>query len=351
MRAHIVPETYLASWRNNIGSNSVYVFNSKDYSCESKNLNVLNNTYFQQKDEYILKLEDCTGSVYQYLFNEIYSTISKKYDIKYKNVKINSGIKLRNSCRCLDNKYDWEISSITDGQRYKFNKFKDELKTEWSNKYNDSIEKFFCDQYETKWSSFIDFLHIKTKKSYGLLDLGDYEEYFIEFISLLLTRQYSNFEGYKKLITSLVNKYSIADNLTETNIRKIWLSQFFQFKKYKEKSSGAYKSNLMSLTVNYLKSKEISLDFLISKNINFFTSDNPVFRVEDKEKTKIYFPITKEICLTIIPKKRKYESVYKYYEVDPETVKEINDYIIKNSKQNFICAENNFESYCNLVKK
>lgn len=349
MRAHIVPETYLASWRNNIGSNSVYVFDSKDYSFESKNLNVLNNTCFQQKDEYILKLEDCTGIVYQDLFDEVYLTISKKYNIKYKNIKINSGIKLRNSCRYLDNKYDWEISNIPDGQRYKFTKFKDELKKEWSNKYDDTIEKFFCDHYENNWVAFTSFLYIQTKKSNGLLDLDNYEEYFIEFVSLLLNRQYSNFEEYKKMIISLVNKYNVLDKFMESDVRKIWLSQFFKFKKFKEQSLNTCKSNLISLIVNHLKSKQISLNFLFSRNINFFTSDNPIFRVEYRDNMEIYFPITKDICLVIIPRKRKYENLYEYYEINSEKVKEINDKIIENSKRNFICTSDNFKDNCNKL--
>ena len=348
MRAHIVPETYLSSWRNNVGSNSIYVFDSTDYSYDNKNLNVLNNTYFQQKDEYILKLEDCVTQVYQELFDGIYCTLSKKYVIKYKNVIINSGYRLRNYCRSLNNKSDWEITNVEDGNRYKFNKFKDELKNEWNNKYNDAIEKFFCEHYENDWNSFTDFLFELTKNGDGLLDLGNYEEYFIEFVSLLLTRQYSNFSSYEELITSLVNKFKIADNLIESNIKKIWLSQFFEFKRFKEHSSGAYKSNFISLTINYLKSRDISLNFLISKKISFFTSDNPIFRIEDKKNANIYFPITKEICLIIVPKKRKYDNLYNYYEVDEETVKRINNYVIENSKRNFICEVKNFKNYCNV---
>lgn len=348
MKAHIIPETYLSSWKNNVGSNSIYVFDCTDYSYDSKNLNVLNNTYFQQKDEYILKLEDCTTKIYQDLFDNVYKTISKKYDIKYKNIAINSGYRLRNSCRSLDNKNNWKILNIEDGQRYKFNKFKDELKNEWNNKYNYAIEKFFCDNYENNWRAFIDYLLEKTKNKHGLLNLDNYEEYFFEFVSLLLTRQYSNFKGYKKLILSLVNKYKIADNLIEANIKKIWLSQFFEFKKFKEQLSGECKSNFISLTINHLKSKEITMEFLISRSTFFFTSDNPIFRIEEKEKMIIYFPITKEICLAIIPKKRKYDNLYIYYEVNLDEIKKINKLIVENSKKNFICNEKNFKEFCNL---
>ena len=348
MKAHIIPETYLSSWKNNIGSNSIYVFDSVNYSYNSKNLNSLSNTYFQQKDEYILKLEDCTTKIYQDLFDDIYSTLRKKYVIKYKNAIISSGYRLRNYCRSLDNKSDWEIINIGDGQRYKFNKFKDELKNEWKDKYNDAIEKFFCDNYENNWSVFTEYLIEKTQSNQGLLDLDNYEEYFLEFVSLILTRQYTNFDGYKKIISSLVNKYKIADNLTEENIKKIWLSQFFEFKMFKEHQSNECKSNFISLMINNLRSKEITLEFLISKNTCFFTSDNPIFRIEDKGKMTIYFPITKEICLAILPKKRKYENLYKYYEATSNETKKINKLIVENSKKNFICTQKNFEECCNL---
>lgn len=348
MRAHIVPETYLSSWKNNIGNNSIFVFDSTNYSCDNKNLNVLNNTYFQEKDEYILKLGDCTEGIYQDLFDNIYKVLSKKYIIKYKKNIVNSGYRLRNCCRALDNKNDWEITNIEDGQRYKFNKFKDELENEWNNNYNDEIERFFCDNYENYWNSFTNYIFQSIKLGKGLVDLGEYDEYFFEFVSLLLTRQYSNFEEYKKIIFSLIDKFKITDNFIESNIKKIWLSQFFKFKLFKEQSLNSCKSNLISLTVNYLKSKEISLEFLISKSISFFTSDNPIFRIEDGKDSSIYFPVTKEICLKIIPQKRKSENLYYYYEINQETTKKINDYIIKNSKKNFICIKNDFKNYCNV---
>ncbi len=149
------------------------------------------------------------------------------------------------------------------------------------------------------------------------------------------------------MIISLINKYNILDKFMESDVRKIWLSQFFKFKKFKEQSSNECKSNLISLMANHLRSKQITLNFLISKKINFFTCDNPVFRIESKENMEIYFPITKEICLIIIPQKRKYENLYKYYEIDSEKVKDINDKIIENSKRNFICILENFKESCN----
>lgn len=347
MRAHIVPETYLSCWKNSVGNNSIYVFDSTNGLCDNKNLNILNNTYFQQKDEYILKLEDCTTEVYEDLFDDMYEVLSRKYEIKYKNIIINSGYRLRNCCRFLNKKSDWEIINLENSQRYKYNKFKDELIREWNNKYNYSIEKFFCEYYENSWNIFTNYLFESTRGKEGLLTLDKYEEYFIEFVSLLLTRQYSNFKGYKELISSLINKFNITDNLIEDNIKKIWLSQFFEFKKYKENSSNTYKSNFISLTVNYLKSRDISLEFLTSKNIHFLTSDNPIFRIDNEENMMIYFPVTKEICLTIIPQKRKYDDVYSYYEIYDDYVKKINDYIIENAKKNFICLEKNFKKYCN----
>lgn len=151
------------------------------------------------------------------------------------------------------------------------------------------------------------------------------------------------------MIISLVNKYNVLDKFMESDVRKIWLSQFFKFKKFKEQSLNTCKSNLISLIVNHLKSKQISLNFLVSRNINFFTSDNPIFHVEYRDNMEIYFPITKDICLVIIPRKRKYENLYEYYEINSEKVKEINDKIIENSKRNFICTSDNFKDNCNKL--
>lgn len=348
MKAHIIPETYLSSWKNNRGSNAVFVFNSANYSFESKNLNVLNNTYFQDKDVYLLKLEECTGIVYKDLFDNIFAYLKQKYKMKYKNIEIDSNYRFRNCCRFLEDGQNWIITDMYSGNRYKFNKFKNEMVNLWNSKFIDEIESFFCNQYETKWNEFIRFLNRKTNKQSGLISLEEFDDYFIEFVSLLLTRQYTNFESYKNIIFLLAKRYQLVEEFDENQMKKIWLSQFFKYKKYKESGSKEYEYNLTTLMSKYLKSDEITLEFLISNDIDFFTSDNPIFRVENKENMVIYFPISNKMCLKINPIKRRRTNTYEYKTVTTEEIKQINTLVVNNCKKDFICKEENFDNYCNI---
>lgn len=138
------------------------------------------------------------------------------------------------------------------------------------------------------------------------------------------------------------------EEFDENQMKKIWLSQFFKYKKYKESGSKEYEYNLTTLMSKYLKSDEITLEFLISNDIDFFTSDNPIFRVENKGNMVIYFPISNKKCLKINPIKRRRTNTYEYKTVTSEEIKQINTLVVNNCKKDFICKEENFDNYCNI---
>lgn len=352
MIAHIIPKTYLSNWKNQLANKSVYIFDNAYYTYEIKNLDILKNTYFQQKDEYLLKIEECTNNIYEDLFNEIFLELKGKYSIRYNSIYINSGYKLRNFCRFLsnENKNNWIIENLTDGKRYKFTKFKDELVDLWNAKYNYSIEEFFSNNYETHWNDFVKHLEKSFKRKSGLIELKEYEEYFYEFIALLLTRQYSNFSIYKKIIKKCTFEYDIESDYNEEIIRKIWLSQFLKFKRYKNSDCLEESTNLVALMINHLKSENISFKFLLAKEIKFFTSDNPIFRITENKTETIYFPISKDICLQVLAEKRS-KNIYEYLTISDEKTKYINTLIIKNSKKNFISIESTIDDKCNILQE
>lgn len=101
MIAHIVPQVYLKSWVNKTKKNAIYVYDKFKFEPELKNLDVLSNTNFQKKNEYILNIEDCCLEIYSDLFDELYNQLKNKYYMKYKNKEILSSYSFRNCCRWL----------------------------------------------------------------------------------------------------------------------------------------------------------------------------------------------------------------------------------------------------------
>ena len=97
--------------------------------------------------------------------------------------------------------------------------------------------------------------------------------------------------------------------------------------------------------INHLKSRHISYELYISENIDFLTSDNPIFRYESSvssEDDYIYFPINRNMCLGICSKSTD-NDLFKFKKISSVEVKIINNLIIENAEKHFICYDTNYK--------
>lgn len=128
MLAHIIPETYLKSWKNE-KINSTYVFNKELLIPENKNLNSMSNTLFALHNEYILSYEKCSSHIYQNIYDDLYDELDKKYDIFYRKTKLTS-----KALRVfINNIYNEDNIKVFTKQGYevRITKLKDDIKQFW----------------------------------------------------------------------------------------------------------------------------------------------------------------------------------------------------------------------------
>ncbi len=350
MIAHIIPQVYLKSWCNKIAKNSVYVFDKKTFICESKNLDVLSNTNFQKKDEYLLNIEDCCLEIYSKLFDDLYNNLKTNYHIQYKNKIIDSSYKLRNYCRNLTvSNRDWVIIDLKTNLRYRYRAFREEVIQMWNRNFQREIEDFFSKVYENLWEDFVSYLsNIGLNSQEKMISLDkNQKDFIIEFLAIQLTRKYTNFNMFKQIIEHYMSIINSDTELDDALIKKLWLSDIFKFILYKEGNNEQYKNCVVNYMINHLKSRYISYEFYISESIEFLTSDNPIFRYEStvpSEDDYIYFPINRKVCLGISSKPTD-NDLFKFKKISSTEVKIINTHIIENAENHFICHDTDYSQY------
>lgn len=348
MIAHIVPQVYLKSWANKKSKNSVYVFDRETFNFEPKNLDVLSKTNFQKKDEYLLNIEDCCLEIYSKLFDELYDNLKNKYQIQYKDRIIFSSYQFRNYCRNLTvSSNDWVIIELKNNLRYKYRAFREEVIQMWNNNFQREIEDFFSKNYENSWEGFLSYLNgINVNSQERMISLDDTQRSFIiEFLAIQLTRKYTNFNMFKQIIEHYMSMIDLGTELNDALIKKLWLSDIFKFILYKDGNNEKYKNCVINYMINYLNSRYISYELYISDNIDFLTSDNPVFRYESfvyNEDDYIYFPINRNMCLGICSKSTD-NDLFKFKKISSAEVKIINNLIIENAEKHFICYDTNYK--------
>ena len=338
--AHIIPQVYLKSWCFKNQKNSVYVFDKYNLKYEIKNLNTLKNTNFQNKDEYFLNIQDCCLEIYSELFESLYSSIKVRFAIQYKNIYIDSAYKFRNCCRYLDldNQDNWIITDLTNNNRYGYRSFREQVIRLWNDNYQNKIEIFFSKNYETHWLEFLDYINkLKTTDKEKLILINDNQKnYLFEFLAVQLTRKFTNFSIFKQVIEYYMSAFGLKKEMDDYTVKKLWISNLFKYIQYKENNNSKYEKNLINMMIDYLNSKDISFEIYFSKDIDFLTSDNPIFRIESSEEFDyIYFPLNRKSCLAICSKSAV-NNMFNIKTLSDIEVKIINDLIIKNSEKNFI---------------
>nr|WP_222591807.1 DUF4238 domain-containing protein [Paenibacillus xylanexedens] len=318
---HYVPQAYLKAWTDS--SDKLYILNkNKSLHKYSKTDNILYspNLYTRTvSDELILTTEDIES-----VFGKL-----KDYIIKINGVIIDDINEYANQYAFFDN---WEIFN-KDGTLASKKKIKHEIDTiritttehRWDqiengwNKLKEKIENFIFEKKETLSSNDLNQLHNfivaqewRTPKSI---------QYYRDMISEEVERNKIHFtEQYGEISAQMIDQYALA------YFKKILM-------RYQDKDENSHIIKEIKLAGQY------TIVFYVTESENYFyTSDNPVFTLIDKEFHDSmfngkYFPVTPRI-LCAIYKGDPNEIVVRTMGI--ELLKEFNELIIENSQNHFI---------------
>lgn len=243
--------------------------------------------------------------------------------------------------------HDWVIIDLKSNLKYKYRAFREEVIQIWNNNFQREIEDFFSKNYENSWEDFVSYLNgIKLNSQERMISLDDTQKAFIiEFLAIQLTRKYANFNMFKQIIEHYMSIIDSNTKLDDSLVKRLWLSDIFKFILYKSSNNEKYANCAVKYMINHLKSRYISYELYISENIDFLTSDNPIFRYESSifsEDDYIYFPINRNMCLGICSKSTD-NDLFKFKKISSVEVKIINNLIIENAEKHFICYDTNYK--------
>lgn len=337
MLAHIIPETYLKSWKNE-RANSTYVFDKKLLISENKNLNSMSNTLFALHNEYILNYEKCNSYIYQNIYNELYDELDKKYDILYNKTKLTANA-LRVMINRIYNEDNIEVFT-KQGCKVRITKLKNDISEFWKKNIATTIEDFFNKKYENDWQNFVDFINKKAVINQNSIDISKYYNYIIEFISIQISRQKDKFQKIYDTIDNIYKLNGKQDNVSQS--KEYWLLELYKFISFKNNNIN-FQYNLVNLIVNYFSNIDFQMYILYNSNIEFITSDNPIYHIS--EKGYIIFPISPKMCILIDEKStNKLKSKVLLKEISDVETKLINKNTLSFSKANVIYSKNNISS-------
>lgn len=338
MIAHIIPETYLKSWKNE-KANSTYVFDKESLKPENKNLNSMSNTLFALHNEYILSPDKCRSYIYQDIYDDLFNELDKKYDVLYKNkTKLTA-----NALRVLINKiYNEDNIEVFTKQGYKvrITRLKNDINEFWKKSIATAIEDFFNKKYENNWQNFVDFINKNIVINQNSIDISKYFDYVIEFISIQISRQKDKFQ---KIYDNIDGTYKAEGKQNyDIQSKEYWLLELYKFISFKNNNIN-YQYNIVNLIVNYFSNIDFQMYILYNHNIEFITSDNPIYHIN--EKGYIIFPISPKMCILIYEKStNKLKSKVLLKEISNVETKSINRNTLSFSKANVIYSKNDISS-------
>ena len=334
MFCHIVPKTYLKSWKNSNTNQSIYIFN-KDHLNEKgvkRNLSKLKNTNFGKTNFYYLKIETCNLRIYNNLFIPIINKINENYILEYKNKIINSPNLFR--ILYLTYKNDIIVKRKSDGLILTMDNLWTIINPLWKDSQKIYIESFFSTHIENEWDNFLK----AVLDNNGLKEItNDIKKYLFLFITLQLYRDGTIIEQQLK---SLLSNYNCI-NQEKNNIQNVLLIDvIYEF--ISDYNSKAKNSNniIYNSYLNFLN-KKWHYNFIINFNNDFLTSDNPVFIENYNERQSIIFPLCPKICIIL---SENTVDIAKSIKINDSEKKLINSLIIKNSKKNIAYYEESIKN-------
>ena len=327
MFCHIVPTTYLKSWKVKTNSNSIYVFDKNNLQLKGDLKNILNlkGTSFGKTNFFYLKITTCDLNIYDKLFIPIINELNKSYILEYKNNPIKEPGLFR--IIYLNHKQEIVVKRKNDNKMIKISRLESTINQLWNNEQKLFIESFFSSQIENDWNSFLNV--VQSKEKFTTIDSQE-KKYLSLFISVQLYRDGMIID---KQLNQIIPKF-ITINYKNNNIQnKILIDVLFEFIFDYKNNVTSSKNVIYNTYINLLNNKW-DYNFLFNKNCNFLTSDTPIFIDNFNGVESIFFPISPNVCL-IMSKSNKDSIVTKYTN---EQIF-INSLIIKHSKENIAYYE------------
>lgn len=336
MFSHIVPATYLKSWKIPNSSNSIYLFKKNKIADKGKKRNLLNlsGTSFGKKNFYYLKIETCDSKIYDPLFLPIISYLENDYIVRYKDKSITKNNPGLFRIVYLNKKSDLQLIRKKDGIEINIESINSTINSLWNDTQKRFIENFFSNVLENNWNCFLE----KTQNIHTDFVIDeDLKRYIILFITLQFFRDGLQIDEYLSSIISSFKSIDYQKNNIQNNILIDILYEFIlDFNEH-----NATSSNIIYNTFLNLISSNWCFNFNINRQGTFLTSDTPVFVDYYNGQESIIFPLTPSICLALTNSKKDNAKVK---ELTQSEIQIINNLIIKNSKE-YVVYNNSYISY------
>lgn len=333
MFSHIVPVTYLKSWKIPNSNKSIYLFKKREITNKGKKRNLLNlsGTSFGKKNFYYLKIETCDSKIYDPLFLPIISYLENEYIVKYKDNLITKNNPGLFRIVYLNKKKDLHLIRKKDGIEIDIESINSDINLLWNDTQKRFIENFFSNVLENNWNCFLK--EIQDIKPDFVIN-EDLRIYIVLFITLQFFRDGSQIDKYLSSTISSFKPIDYQKNNIQNNILIDILYEFIlDFNEHNTMSSNIIYNTFFNLT-----SSNWCFNFNINHQGTFLTSDNPVFVDYYSRQESIIFPLTPYVCLTLTNSKK---DTTKVKELTQSEIQIINNLIIKNSKEYVIYNNSN----------
>ena len=207
MFSHIVPTTYLKSWKIPNSSNSIYLFKKNEIADKGKKRNLLNlsGTSFGKKNFYYLKIETCDSKIYDPLFLPIISYLENDYIVRYKDKSITKNNPGLFRIVYLNKKSDLQLIRKKDGIEINIESINSTINSLWNDTQKRFIENFFSNVLENNWNCFLE----KTQNIHTDFVIDeDLKRYIILFITLQFFRDGLQIDEY---LSSIISSFKPID--------------------------------------------------------------------------------------------------------------------------------------------
>lgn len=294
---HLAPQTYLRGWKH--GKSSVYYIDNNnanikgDLSRNTVKIAYINDFFSKKAGIFFQGLSDC----------EKYFKPLKGYTVKYNGQFLKNALEMNNVYSLYDEWKIWDSNS-----KFVSKEEKETLKSEIDKIQNRNIEVGWDRLSENDWPQVKEDILNAISSNKGVLKITSVRrEEFVKFMVSLEWRTKPNHpvleEAYTK-VESIAGLDKVMNDLIPENER---IFPFIDTEK-----ENFIHSKLLELYHQFLIDKgpiynetqyiinKMNIELLVAdKGSEFITSDNPVCRFTNGDKTEYIFPITPEVACAV----------------------------------------------------
>lgn len=295
---HIVPQSYLKSWKIPETKQSIYIFKkSRTFTTANKNISNLLDTNFAIKDKYIIGFSNT--SCMCKLYTEFLGFLSdNNINAYYNNEPIDCEDKYVSSIFNIEN---WVYIDTETGKTLPTQT----VKSKWKNGFAKSIEEYFCKNIENSWNQILNYINNHVVKRSCTVRALFYDK-LLEFSIVQLLRRQENMENLGLTNSIAIVKNIVQDILPPNEIDKIfddeltessWIYQLYKYVIQHKQGIGI--NNVIDLCIELIKAHYQPCLIISSEKNEFITSDNPCFfnKIGHNLTHGMYLPINPKVCL------------------------------------------------------